>query len=159
MHEQEQRRRSLGQDLNFGVLVVVDDHAAATYNAPSPRVLPRDLRWSSGGGGVHEVTHDLDEALRCLALREVTHALEDLEAAAWHRSMGGPRVGDRDDRVGVAPDDQRGRHLGEVEAIGGTDCLPTGVDDRPKGSEESASGLGVAERGVGAPHLGRAGPT
>jgi hypothetical protein len=42
---------------------------------------------------------------------------EDLEAAAGHRVVGSRAVLDRDDRVLLAPDDQRRQQAGQIEPV------------------------------------------
>ena len=84
-------------------------------------------------------------------------AVEDLEAAAGQRGVGVFAVGDGDDRVAVAPDDQQRQGLGQVEAVEGGDALAVGADDRAQGREEGLAALGVGERGVAAGDLGDVG--
>ena len=70
------------------------------------------------------------ELVRSLELREVAHAREQLEPAAGHRLVRGPAVIGGDDRVGLAPDEQRGHRLGQVEPVERADALAAGVEHR-----------------------------
>ena len=49
------------------------------------------------------------------------------------RRVGGAAVGDGDDRVALAPDDQHRQRLGEVEAVEGGDPLAVGADHGAEG--------------------------
>ena len=66
-------------------------------------------------------------------------------------------VGDRDDRVALAPDDQQRQRLGQVEAVEGGDPLAVGADHRAQGRQERLAALGVGERRVAARDLGDVG--
>ncbi len=66
----------------------------------------------------------------------------------------GVRVRDRDDVVAVAPHDQRGDSLGEVEAVACAHGLPARVDHRAHGADEGVAVGRLGERRVGAPNLG-----
>ena len=90
-------------------------------------------------------------------LGHVADALEDLEAAVGQLAVGLFGVGDGDDRVAVAPDDQQRQRLGQVEAVEGGDALALGADDRAQGREEGLAALGIGERGVAAGDLGDVG--
>src|SRR4051812_49733819 len=80
-------------------------------------------------GVVEETLQDGGESTGSLKLGDVAGVREDLQAAAGHLGMGGTTVGDRDDRVALAPDDQHRQVLGEVEPIEGGDALTVGADD------------------------------
>src|SRR4051794_11753712 len=97
-------------------------------------------------GIAQEAFEHREEPDRVLAVREVAGPLEDLEAASGDRVLGGAAVRDRDDRVALAPDDQRREMGGEVEAIGRGHTLSAGVDRRAGGVYEGAARVGVAER-------------
>src|SRR5664280_1052084 len=55
----------------------------------------------------------------------------------------------------VAPNDERRRVRGQVEAVCGADRLAARVDHGPYGSDEGVAALGFRQRLVGAPHLHR----
>ena len=59
-----------------------------------------------GLGLVEEALEDRGEAAGALLHRDVAGVGEDLEPAAGQLGVGGAAVGDRDDRVALAPDDQ-----------------------------------------------------
>ena len=62
-----------------------------------------------------------------------------------------------DDRVAVAPDDQRGHLGGEVEPVPGEDALAHGPDDRAQRRQEGRAGPALRQAGHPAPDLGEVG--
>ena len=104
---------------------------------------------------VQEVQQHLGEPHRILAVGVVPGALEDLQPTAGDRLVGLVRVLHRDDRIGVAPHDQRRQCGGEVQAVVGAHPLPRDVHDGGERRQEGAAGLGLDERAVAAPRLHR----
>ena len=74
-------------------------------------------------GRLDEVDEHVDEALGLVQLGEVAGVAEHLQAAAGHLLVGRAAVGDGDDRVALAPDQQERDVLGQVQAVGGVDAL------------------------------------
>ena len=95
-----------------------------------------------------------DEALGRLELRQMTDLVEDLEAAARDGLVGLFAVADRDHRIVLAPDDENGHALGEVQPVAGVDALTFGADDRAQCGQERGATVWVGERGVSARDLG-----
>src|SRR3954453_17137393 len=87
-----------------------------------------------------------DEARGRLAVREVARALEHLEPAPGDRRVRGAAVVDRDDRVSLAPHDERREVGGEVQPAGRRDALAARVDRRAGGAYERGPRAGVGER-------------
>ena len=103
--------------------------------------------------GRAEVGHDRGEALRVVVMRHVAGAGEDLQPAAGHRLVRGLAVLGRDDRVLLAPDDQRGQDGRQVQAVVGAHALAAGVDHRAHGVQEGLAGAAGLQRGEpGAEH-------
>ena len=71
--------------------------------------------------------------------------VEDLEAAARHQPVRAPAVLGGDDRIGLAPHEQRRHGLGEVEPVAGVDALAVGVDHRPRGVHERPAGADLVQ--------------
>ena len=68
---------------------------------------PLAVRQVDGVRRGHEVHQHLDEALGRLAVREVTHLIENGQAAAGHGLMRRDGVTDGDERILRPPDDLR----------------------------------------------------
>ena len=67
----------------------------------------------------HELDEQPNKAKRIVEVREVAGIRKDLEPAARDESMRRARVLDRDDRVALAPDEQKRNRLGELLRGGG----------------------------------------
>jgi hypothetical protein len=87
-------------------------------------------------GAVVEVDQRAREPLRIVVVRHVAGAREAREAAPRHRLVRRLPVGDRDDRVALAPDDQRGDLRGERQPRVRAHSLTAGLDDRADRVEE-----------------------
>ena len=99
-----------------------------------------------------EVAEHVHEAVRLVVEREVSRIGEQLEAAPGHgRVRRAPVVGGNE-RVPLAPDDQRGHALGEVQAVRGAHALAAGVHDRPGRVQERALALSAPQRRDAVPH-------
>ena len=68
------------------------------------------------------------------------------ERAPGNRRMGEAAVLDRDRVVALAPDDQGGHRLEQVEAVGRADALPVNVDHRAQRLQEGGPGASILER-------------
>ena len=66
--------------------------------------------------------------------------------AVRHRLVGGDAVLDRDDRVALAPHDQRREQRGEGEPAVRADALAAGLDHGPHRVQERLARAGVVER-------------
>ena len=84
--------------------------------------------------------------------------LEQLQAAARHRLVSGAGVLDGDDRVGRAPDDQRGHRRCQIEAVERAHPLPAGIEHRTHRVDERRARLGIVERGIPTGELVEVGP-
>src|SRR5215213_7069785 len=100
-----------------------------------------------------EGLQDGGEALRLLHVREVPGVREQLEPAARHRGVRTVRMVDRDDRIALAPDQQRRQARGEVEPVVPVDALAAGVDDRTQALYERRTRLPVRQREEALEHL------
>ncbi len=92
------------------------------------------------------LTEQVDEALWLVPVREVPGTGEDLGPRTRQDRLGDLDVGDGDDGVAAAPDDERRHHLGEVGAVDHRHDLAAVVDRRAQDVQE-----GRARRGVGEP--------
>ena len=110
----------------------------------------------TGLGRAHEVEHGRGEQLRCLDVREVADALEDLQPAVLDQPVRTVRVRHRDHAVLVSPDDHHRDPRGEIEPIARIDLLTTGLDHAAHRAHERLAVLGAGERGVGPPELAEA---
>jgi hypothetical protein len=86
-----------------------------------------------------------EEGLGCLELGQVTDVGEELEAGAGDTAVSLVGVGDGDEAVALAPGDEYGDGLGEVDAIEGADALTAEGDHRAQGGEEGGAVGGVGE--------------
>ena len=121
--------------------------AAAQHLAPPDGIDLRRLR------GLDEVVQDADEAQRVVEVREVARVGKTSSRLPGDEPVRGAPVVGRDDRVALAPDDQEGDRLGEVEAVGGIHPLAPEIDDRPQRVQERGPRVAVGERGVTAQDL------
>ena len=96
--------------------------------------------------GVAELGEELGEAVGVVVVGHVPGALEADELAAGHRLVGGVAVADRDDRVVLAPHDQRRQQGGEAEPVLRADALAAGLDHGPHGVQERLARARVVER-------------
>jgi len=84
-------------------------------------------------------------------------AAEDLQLAAGHLVVGADAVAGGDDRVAVAPEDERRHGLGEVELVGRADALTGDVDHRAGGVHEGPPRADVLQRREARRHRGDVG--
>ena len=101
-------------------------------------------------GGLAELGQQRGEAVGIVVVGHVTGALEDLEAAARHRRVRGGAVRDGDDRVALAPHDQRRQPRGQREPVVRAHALATGLDHRAHRVQERLARARVVERGEAA---------
>jgi len=92
-----------------------------------------------GLGRRAELAEHGGEAVRVVLLRHVAGVLEADEAAPGHRLVRGDAVRHGDDRVVVAPHDQRRQPVGEREPVGRAHPLPAGLDHRAQRVQEGLS--------------------
>ena len=90
----------------------------------------------------------LDKSRRLVHVREVPGLLKDVQRAPWDRRMRVVGVGDRDDGVQRAPDDEGGSPFGEIEPVGRLNPLPAGLDDTSQRVHERAPRRAVRQRRV-----------
>ena len=102
--------------------------------------LPVVVREARRLGRLAEVGEHGGEVVGLALLGHVARVLEDLEAAAGHRLVGGLAVGDGDDRVALAPHDQRRQQRGERQPVVGADALAARLDDGSHGVQERPAG-------------------
>ena len=98
------------------------------------------------GGDVHVGPRRGGQALGILQVGEVRRPGEGLEAAAGDRLVGVQPVLDGDGVVALAPNDQGGHGVEQVEPVACADALPLAVDHRAQGVEEGLAGPGALER-------------
>jgi hypothetical protein len=127
-------------------------------SSPQPAPPPM-LVHDHGRGCLHEVEQDRGEAPRVIVVGEMTCAREDLESTARDARVCFMRVTGGDERIVLAPDDQRWHLLGQIEPVDGADTLATQIDEAPHRVQERLAGVGFLERHEAAPDLpGRARP-
>src|SRR5947207_3378458 len=80
---------------------------------------------------------------------EMGGARKRLEAAPGYRLMGLPAVRERDRVVALAPNQEGGKGLEEIQPIPSADPLSTDVDHRAQGLEERLAGAGLLKRPKG----------
>ena len=81
-----------------------------------------------------------------LDVREVAPAVEDLQTAVREHLVRRAGVGDRDDRVAGAADQQQRDAVEQVEPVGAGQALPGPVEGAAHGVHERAAGAVVGER-------------